>query len=126
MQNNQKIQPIVMTDNNIHHNIKTHPLLVIDCWAPWCGPCRMIEPIINQLSYELRGKAMFGKLNVDDNDYAAEKYKIMSIPTILIFKDGTVVRRMVGMRSKSQLLKELVPYIKEEKRDETLHQKEIL
>jgi len=126
MQDNPKIQPIIMTDNNIKNHIEKHPLLIVDCWAPWCGPCRMIEPIITQLSYELRGKAMFGKLNVDENDYTAEKYKIMSIPTILIFKDGTVVRRMVGMRSKSQLLKDLVPFIKEEKQDETLHQKEIL
>lgn len=77
----------------------------------------MLEPIITQLSYELRGRAMFGKLNVDDNDYTAEKYKIMSIPTILVFKDGVLEKRMVGLKNKSYLLRELIPLLpKEEKK----------
>src|SRR5690606_22770075 len=76
---------------------------VVDFWAEWCGPCRMIAPLIEELSKEYEGKALVGKLNVDDNQEVSMKYDIRSIPTILIFKNGELVDRHVGVTSKKQL-----------------------
>jgi len=73
-----------------------HPLFVLDCWAVWCGPCRMIAPIIDELARTYRGKVAFGKLNVDDNPKTALRFNVMSIPTLLIFKEGKLVNRIVG------------------------------
>jgi thioredoxin 1 len=80
---------------------------VIDFWAEWCGPCRMISPIIEELSREYDGKALVGKVNVDDNPEVAMKYRITSIPTILILKDGEVVDKQVGLTTKHALAKKI-------------------
>ena len=74
----------------------------VDFWASWCGPCRMIAPIINQLADEFDGKAKITKVNVDDQPNLAKKYDIMTIPTVLIFKNGKILETSVGVKSKSE------------------------
>lgn len=91
---------IITTDKTFDEMIKKHPFAVIDCWAPWCGPCRMMSPIIDELAQEYAGKIVFGKLNVDENPEIAQRYNIMGIPTLLIIKKGTVVDRIVGAAPK--------------------------
>ena len=103
--------PIHLLDVDIDETIKKYPMLVIDCWAPWCGPCRMIGPIIEELAKEMKGKIVFGKLNVDENQQTSMKYKIMSIPTMLIFKNGALVDQFVGAMPKEMLLQKLKPHV---------------
>lgn len=103
--------PITLTDNNFRGMVDKHPLLIVDFWAPWCGPCRMVSPIISELSKELAGKAVFGKLNVDENPMIATTFGIQSIPTIAIFKNGKAVDGIIGAASKSQILSKLSSYI---------------
>jgi thioredoxin 1 len=95
--------PVTITDGDIEESIGKYSYLVIDCWAPWCGPCRMVGPIIEELAKEMQGKIVFGKLNVDENPVTATKHQIMSIPTLLVFKDGTLIDRIIGAVPKDQL-----------------------
>lgn len=95
--------PIILTDSNFNEMVINHPLLVVDFWAPWCGPCRMVSPIIEQLASELAGKVVFGKLNVDENPRVASTFGIQSIPTISIFKNGKSVDGFVGAAPKPQI-----------------------
>ncbi len=88
--------PIHVTDATLASTIKKYPLIVIDCWAPWCSPCKMVAPVIDALAKDHVGKTVFGKLNVDENREVAAKYDIMPIPTLLVFKNGTLVKRIVG------------------------------
>jgi len=88
--------PILLTDLNFSQEVDKYPLLVVDFWAPWCGPCRMVSPIIEQLASELAGKVVFGKVNVDENPRVASTFGIQSIPTIAIFKNGKAVDGFVG------------------------------
>lgn len=81
--------------------------LVIDFWAPWCGPCRVLAPIVSEVSDELSGKIDFAKIDVEENGEAALEYGVMSIPTLIVFKDGREVNRIVGSLSKGSLLLEL-------------------
>jgi thioredoxin 1 len=93
----QKVDTTVeVTDLNFVEAVGKGGLVVIDCWAVWCAPCRMISPIIEELAKDYAGKIVFGKLNVDENHEVALKYQIMSIPTILVFKNGNLVDRIVG------------------------------
>lgn len=80
---------------------------LVDFWAPWCGPCKMLGPIVEEVAKEIGDKAFIGKLNVDDNPVVASRYKIMSIPTLLIFKGGKIVDQFVGVQSKDTLIKRL-------------------
>lgn len=92
------------TDTNFKDEVlEKQGVAVVDFWAEWCGPCRMITPIIEELSGEYEGKAVIGKLNVDHNPEVAMKYGVRSIPTILIIKDGEVVDKQVGATSKAAL-----------------------
>ena len=96
MSENIPNSPIEITDADIDNAISKYDTIVIDCWAPWCGPCRMVGPVIDELAVELHGKVVFGKLNVDENPGTSMKHQIMSIPTLLVFKNGNLVDRLVG------------------------------
>lgn len=87
---------VPLNDSDFDEFIKKYPKVVIDCWAPWCGPCRMLSPTIESLAKDHKGKVAYGKLNTDDSFGTAGKYKIMSIPTLLIFKNGKLVDKMIG------------------------------
>ena len=108
---NMPDKPIKVTDSDFDEHVKKYKHLVVDCWAPWCGPCHMISPVIEELASELRGKIVFGKLNVDENQLTASRFGIMSIPSLLVFKNGQLVDTIIGAMPKPILLKKLSPYI---------------
>lgn len=110
MERNWPDTPIQLLDADIDEHIQKYQTIVIDCWAPWCGPCRMIGPIIEELAKEMQGKIVFGKLNVDENPQTSMKYHIMSIPTMLVFKNGVLVDRFVGAMPKDMLIQKLRPH----------------
>ena len=85
--------------------------VVVDFWAEWCGPCKMITPILEELASEQAGRIAIAKLNVDENPDLAMRYNVMSIPTLLVFKDGEVAKRLVGAKPKSALLQELSEFL---------------
>jgi thioredoxin 1 len=85
--------------------------LVVDFWAEWCGPCKMISPILEDLAGEQAGKVSFAKLNVDDNPDIARRFDVMSIPTLIVFKDGQPAKRLIGAKGKGQLLEELAEFL---------------
>ena len=105
--------PITLTDSNFAQVIGKYPLIVVDYWAPWCGPCRMVSPVIEQLASELSGKVVFGKLNVDENPVTSNAFGIQSIPTMAIFKNGKAIDGFVGAASKSQILSKISTYLGE-------------
>lgn len=108
---NAKINaPITLTDYNFDEMTRKYNYMVVDFWAPWCGPCKMVSPIIDQLAFELGGKVVFGKLNVDENPTVASLFGIQSIPTLMIFKDGTAIDGIMGAASKAQILATLSKY----------------
>ena len=88
--------PIIVTDATFQQTIQQHPLVVVDCWAIWCAPCRMIAPVIESLAQDYAGKIVFAKLDVDQNPQVSHHYQIQSIPTLLIFKHGRLIDRLVG------------------------------
>ena len=100
-------KPLEVNDANFEKIVIKHKNIAIDCWAPWCGPCLMIAPVIEELAKELKGKVVFGKLNVDENQRTAMRFNIMSIPTILLFKDGKLVDRIIGAMPKEFIVEKL-------------------
>ena len=96
---------VTLTKDNFQQEVMqaTEPVLV-DFWASWCGPCRMLSPIVDQLAEELGGKVKVGKVNVDDEQALAEQFRIMTIPTLMLFKGGQQVAESVGVKSKADLL----------------------
>ncbi len=104
-------KPIEVTDSTFANIIVRYPLVAVDCWAQWCAPCRMIAPIIEELAKEYAGKIVFGKLDVDKNTEIPMQYGIMSIPTMLVFKNGKTVDRIVGAMPRSMLEPKLTQYL---------------
>ena len=95
---------VVLTDKNFQKEVLEEEIpVLVDFYADWCPPCRVLAPIISGLAEEFEGKIKVGKLNVDENPQTASKYQIMSIPTLMIFKEGEVVERVVGVRPKEAL-----------------------
>lgn len=103
--------PVEVTDVNFDETVRRSFLTVIDCWAAWCAPCRMMNPIIKELAKEYAGKILFGKLNVDENPKTALQYNVMGIPTLLIMKDGVEADRIVGVAPKSSIHEKLKKYM---------------
>jgi thioredoxin len=98
-------KPVTVTDSSFARDVLQAgqtPVLV-DAWAAWCGPCRMIAPVLDQLAAESRGRYLIAKLNVDENPQTSAQFGIQSIPTLLIFKNGTLVDRMVGVQSRQAI-----------------------
>jgi len=89
-------KPVTLTDANFEQTINQAMPVLVDFWAPWCGPCRMVAPSVEKLAQEYAGRAVVGKLNVDENQTTAQRYRVMSIPTLIIFKNGQPVEQMVG------------------------------
>ena len=110
MEENMPNTPVHITDADVEQTVKKYTTIAIDCWAPWCGPCRMIHPIIEELAKEMQGKIVFGKLNVDENPTTSAKHQIMSIPTLLVFKNGALVDRIIGAMPKEMLKAKLETY----------------
>ncbi len=104
-------KPIEITDVTFKETIQNHSLVVVDCWAAWCAPCRMVAPIIDEMARDYAGKILFGKLNVDENRQVATQYEIMSIPTLLVFKNGQLVDRVVGAMPRQMLEPKITRYL---------------
>lgn len=99
---------VTLTDQNFEGEVlkSTTPVLV-DFWASWCGPCQMVGPVVGELAKEYEGKLKVGKMNVDENQVIPEKYNIMSIPSLLLFKGGEVIDTMIGAQSKENFKKHI-------------------
>jgi thioredoxin len=102
-------EPLIVTDATFQRDVLgvTGKPILVDCWASWCGPCRMLDPTIKQLAVESNGKYVIAKLNTDENQQTAAKYQIDAIPAMLIFKDGQLVDRLVGLQPKQQIASRL-------------------
>lgn len=96
-----------LNDATFDQTVASAPVLLVDFWAPWCGPCRMIAPVIEELAKELAGKVTVAKVNVDDAAGVAGAHNIKAIPTIMIFRNGVLAERMTGLSSKAALLEKL-------------------
>ena len=105
----QETKPVIISDQTFEREVlqtRGRPVL-LDCWAPWCGPCRMVGPILDQLAAESQGRYRIAKLNVDENPQIASRFQIASIPTMLIFKDGKLIDRIIGAQSKQAIAERL-------------------
>ena len=104
------MSPAHLTGKNFDDEVTNSPVpVLVDFWAEWCGPCRMVAPIVDEIASELSGKLKVAKVNVDEEQELAAKFGIMSIPTLLIFKKGKVVSQIVGAMPKDQLLSKINP-----------------
>ena len=102
-------KPVYITDQTFDHEVleTTGRPVLVDCWAPWCGPCRMIAPVLDELAAESQGRYRIGKLNVDENPQTSARFQISSIPTLLIFKDGKLIDRLIGAQPKQAIAERL-------------------
>ncbi len=102
----------ILTEETFDEEIGSSDLpLVVDFWAEWCGPCRMVAPILEDIAAEHEGRLRVAKINVDDAPNVARRHEVMSIPTLIVFKDGVAKKRLVGAKGKGQLLQELAEFI---------------
>ncbi len=104
-------KPVEVTDGDMDDFIDDYPLAMVDCWAAWCGPCRMMEPVLEELAEELKGDVAIGKFNVDNNREKSGEYDVSSIPTLLIFKDGELKDKVIGALPKKDLKEVLKKYM---------------
>jgi thioredoxin 1 len=104
--------PVTLTDANFAQIVSSDQPVLVDFWAPWCGPCRMVAPAVEQLARDFQGRAIVGKLNVDENPRIAQQYQIMGIPALYIFKRGQVVDQMVGAQPANVLQQRLARQLK--------------
>lgn len=104
--------PVTVTDANFAEEVERSPLpVLLDMWAEWCGPCRMIAPAVEQLATELDGRVRVGKMNIDENPATPSRFGVRSIPTLLVFKDGREVDRLIGAMPKQEILRRLQAFI---------------
>ena len=96
-------EPLNLDDTTFFQTINKFPLMLVDFWAPWCGPCRMMSPIIDQIGKDYLGKLVVGKMNVDENPLIARQFSISSIPTLILFKRGKEVNKIIGSVSKNKI-----------------------
>ncbi len=105
-------KPIEITDDTFEKVVLSAELpTIVDFWAVWCGPCKMIAPVLEDIADEYEGQLQIAKLDVDHNNQSAMQYGVMSIPTLILFKDGQPVERIVGFMPKEKLLKKLTPHL---------------
>jgi len=104
-------KPVDLSDGTFTEVVQNHLLVVVDCWAPWCGPCYMVAPVVEDLARDYAGKILFGKLNVDENRRTAMQHQIMSIPTMLVFKNGKLVDRIIGAMPRQMLEPKITRYL---------------
>jgi thioredoxin 1 len=102
---------MIINDDTFQDAISGDKAVIVDFWAEWCGPCKMVEPILDEIAGEFPDKVVLAKLNIDENPQSAADYGVMSIPTMIVFKDGQKAKTIVGARPKHQMLKELAEFI---------------
>jgi thioredoxin 1 len=104
--------PTVVTDETFETQVlKSSQPTLVDFWAIWCGPCKMVSPLVDELARENDGRLKVMKLDVDENQHTAMQYDVMSIPTLILFKEGQPVERIVGFRPKADLAKKILPHL---------------
>ena len=106
--------PVELTDGNMDQAVQRFPLVVVDCWAPWCGPCVMVAPVVAELAKDYTGKVVFGKLNVDENPQISMRYRISSIPSLLVFKQGELVDMIIGAQPRQLLEPQITRHLQDE------------
>ncbi len=104
--------PVTVSDRDFEEKVLRSPLpVLLDCWAPWCGPCQTVAPVMTQLAAEWKGRARVGKLNVDQNPMVSSRFQVMSVPTLLIFDGGRLRETIPGAAPKAAILQRMAPYI---------------
>ena len=96
-------EPIILSDSTFFETINKFPLMLVDFWAPWCGPCRMMSPIVDQIGRDYPGKLAVGKINVDENQLIARQFSVSSIQTLILFKRGKLLNKIIGAVSKNRI-----------------------
>jgi thioredoxin 2 len=104
--------PITVTDENFSEKVERSPLpVLVDVWAPWCGPCQIIAPVIEEIAREFAGRLIVAKLNSDENPLTASRFNVRGIPTLLLLKDGREMTRLAGAYPKADILRRITPFI---------------
>jgi thioredoxin 1 len=108
---NWPAEAMIISDADFEDFVSRYPLVVVDCWAEWCGPCKRVGPIIDSLAGQMQGDVVFGKLDTDQNQVTARKFQITAIPTLLVFKNGQLADRMVGALPQVSIQEKIKSYL---------------